>query len=379
MNYKNTLAALCLIGSSLMMNAQNNLVPNPSFDETEKKVKKGEGEIMLATGWFSPSEENPADLYSEGNKKGYGTTENNDRGYEETNEGSNYAGIRVYSYRNQQPNTYIQTKLVKPLIAGKTYCVKFNISLADLSKYASANIGMYISEKKTKEKDIAGYTIRPQVMSRTNKVFDDAFVWETVCATFTAKGGERYITIGNFKDPSMIDIKKETKKVKRPKGMQGVQNPEAYYFVEEVSVINMEELDDCSCGEGGDEMAVVYKEEISEMTGKSPAETIALTTVYFNNNSVDPNNVAKLDEVAELMMANPDLKLTITGHADKRELDSFMGDISIDRAKAVYQYLIDKGVSADRLEYNGVQNNDPADSTGTMEAAAKNRRVSFSL
>ena len=60
-------------------------------------------------------------------------------GKEHAKDGDNYAGIVAYSYNNKQPRTYLQSKLMKPLTGGIDYCVKFHLSLSDLSKYAIDN------------------------------------------------------------------------------------------------------------------------------------------------------------------------------------------------------------------------------------------------
>ena len=52
-----------VIFSSLTINAQVNKIINPNFDEVEKKIK-GLGGVESATGWYSPLEMDPADIFS---------------------------------------------------------------------------------------------------------------------------------------------------------------------------------------------------------------------------------------------------------------------------------------------------------------------------
>ncbi len=90
------------------------------------------------------------------------TAPDNVKGRAESKDGANYAGLMAYSEREAQPRTYIQTKLEKKLLPGKKYCIKMHVQLSDLSKYAIGDLGMYISSKAIKLKDIENYDIQPQ-------------------------------------------------------------------------------------------------------------------------------------------------------------------------------------------------------------------------
>ncbi|MGB1004006.1 MAG: OmpA family protein [Salibacteraceae bacterium] len=358
---------------------QNNLVPNGSFETTEKKVKNGEGEIALAMPWISPSLENQADIYSTGNKKGYGIP-TNDRGYMDVDAGVNYAGFRAFSYRDKLPRTYLQVKLTKALIAGKKYCVKYNVALSKTSKYASNNIGMNIGVKKPKQKDIDANTLKPQVQQAANKIFDDQHTWQTICGVYTAQGAERYITIGNFVATGDMVVKQDFLKMKKLKEFPQLQSEEAYYYVDDVQIINLEEVDVCDCesnDDGGNQMKVVYSTSTSDGMDLDAASKVSHKTVYFNKNMLTPNSGSVVREVIDLLKANPGLKVEIIGHMDKLEQKDNLKDLSVERAKGIYDYLVKNGIAADRLSYKGMKSDKPADDSGTHESLAKNRRVNF--
>lgn len=361
--------------------AQNNMVQNGSFELTEKKVKAGEGEIGLATPWFSPSLENPADIYVKGNKKGYGIPENN-RGYMDVDDGVKYAGFRAFSYRGKLPRTYLQIKLTKPLIAGKKYCVKFNVVLSKTSKYASNNIGMYLSEKKPKDKDFQNFAMTPQIRNARNKIYDDQHSWSSVCGVYVATGNERYVAIGNFTDDADMNDKRDYLKKKKLKEFPQLQEIEAYYYIDEVSVINLEELDVCACDDeddGGNQMKVVYNTSESDDMEKTAAEKLALKTIFFDKNVTNPNSATDVRDVIDILKDNPELNVAVVGHMDRVEDKDNLNDISEERAKYVYDYLVKNGISASRLSFKGVKSTDPLDDSGTQASLAKNRRVSFEV
>lgn len=371
------LAMGLLLSAGVM--AQNNMVPNGSFETTEKKIKNGEGEIMLATPWISPSEANQADMYSAGNKKGYGIPTNN-RGYMETDWGNNYAGFRAFSYRNKLPRTYLQVKLKKPLIAGKKYCVNFNVVLSKTSKYASAHIGMNLAVKKPKQKDLEANTIKPQIVDAGNSIYDEQHEWKQVCGVFIAQGDERYITIGNFTPDAEMTDKRDFVKKRKLKEFPQLQEIEAYYYIDDVSVINLEEIDVCKCeanDAGGNEMEVVYSSSTSTGMDMKAAEEIALKNVFFNKNNTSPTSAGVIREIIDLLKENPELNIEIVGHMDKVEQKDNLNDLSADRAKWLYDYLVKNGVDASRLSHKGVKATQPLDEGGTQASLTKNRRVSF--
>ena len=360
---------------------QNNMVPNGSFETLEKKPKAGEGEISLALPWISPSEENQADIYVPGNKKGFAMPVNN-KGYMDAESGDNYAGFRAFSYREKLPRTYLQVKLNKGLIAGKKYCVKYNVVLSKTSKYASNNIGLHIAVKKPKDAQISSNTVKPQIQQSANKVFDDRHSWQTICGVFTATGGERYVTIGNFVASSDMVIKKDFLKLRKLAEFSQMQVEEAYYYIDDVSVINLDEVDVCACNsndDGGNQMKVVYSTSTSDGMDLDASAQVALKIVYFNKNIVTPNNGGVVREMIDFLKENPDVNIEIIGHMDKVEEKDNLKDLSQERAKGIYDYLIKNGVSADRLSYKGLKSSEPADESGTHESLAKNRRVNFKV
>ncbi len=359
--------------------AQNNLVPNGSFEETEKKVKKGAGEIQLATGWIAVNEESPADLFAGTVKKEYSHPENI-KGYCLPADGDNFAGVRFYSDRGGGPRTYIMAKLKKPLIAGKSYCVSFKVSLSDLSKAASANITAYVGGK-AKMKDIEAGEIKPNVQHSKNRIFKDSYLWETVCSTITAEGGERYMTIGNFKTEEMIG-KKETERMRLTAQFRGtMQTRDSYYFVDDVQIVNMEEIASCDCEEGetGNEMEVVYTENVGETEDMDVSAQIELKKVSFDENSDTPKEGAVIKEVAEMMNNDASVSLILKGFTSKKEEFNTTDNLSLKRAESVKSQLVELGVDEARISTKGLKDSKKIDESGTKAGNAKNRRVEFEV
>ena len=221
--------------------SQTNLVPNPTFEQTGKKVKFLNS-IKEAGPWTSPTLAK-ADLYIPKSKNFFISVPANDYGEEKPMEGKGYVGIYAYSYKNKIARTYLQVKLTEKMVVGREYCVKYHVSLADLSKYATNHLGAALTEKAVTANNEEVLKFDNVLESRRLTIYEQQFYWVPICGVYKSKGGEEYLTIGNFTD----DDKLKTLKVKRPKGFNKPQKATAYYYVDNVSVTPIEEAKNCNC------------------------------------------------------------------------------------------------------------------------------------
>ncbi len=376
-NFSTGLLTLALLSFTSYGVAQTNLVPNGNFDQTSKRIKKGEGELERAEPWFSPDEDNVADIYSKDAKDDWAVPENK-MGYMMAASEPNYVGMRLYG-KKRLPRHYIQVKLNDKLVAGKDYCVSFKLALSKISRFGTNHIGAYLSKRKVRMREIEEYTIEPQIMHSENKIFDDQYLWSTICGVFTAEGGESYLTIGNFMDEGEMS-RSDVNNMRRVKGFNQLQTQDAYYFIDDVEVFNMAEVESCSCEEEedeGDGMQVVYQENVSDQEGTDEYEKIKRQKIFFDYNSTKPASPRALITVIQEMKKNEDINITIVGHSDEKEAREISADLALERAKAIADYLKEKGIAESRITVKGKGADEPADDTGTKGARAKNRRVVF--
>jgi OmpA-OmpF porin, OOP family len=394
-NYmKNYLIILGAVGISLAsatIYAQDdkNLVQNPSFESEKGKLKKL-NQIDIATNWTSPTGMK-ADLFSSGKPLPCSAPEN-PYGKEEPAEGKNYAGILMYSYNNKEPRTYIQNELLAPLRKDVEYCLRFDVSLADLSKYGVNNFNAYFSKdplsvpEKTdiifeKEKDKEGLGTL-----QTNETYVARYGWETVCVTYKATGKEKYIVLGNFYN------NKETKleKMKKKEDFPGTQVPKAYYYIDNIQLFIMESASECSCKQESEtKESIVYHKEYTSADGFDLEEQIKLATIYFdvNNSKIESSMMKDLEIMAGTLIANPEYKIQLTGHIDAVEAkemkddpeNEFLANLALARAEKVKEYLVAKGIDASRITVKTEQANKLASTGTTPLDDAKNRRVEFKL
>ena len=107
--------------------------------------------------------------------------------------------------------------------------------------------------------------------------------------------------------------------------------------------------------------------------------SVVLNNVFFESNSYELKNESKteMNTLIELMTKNPALKIEIGGHTDNSGIEKDNEELSRNRAKAVNDYLVSKGIAADRLTYKGYAATKPLADNKTAEGKAKNRRTEF--
>ena len=193
-----------------------NLVPNPSFEEvadgTKEKDIKSFGLVDDVTlNWSGATDVSP-DLFMVREKESKVTAPCNDYGHQDPQKGSFYAGFRAYSKSPKLKRSYLQVKLTEKLVKNQQYCVSFDLSLADLSRYAVPDIGAILSDRKIERGGTAPIVQKPDVQHKSNKSMVYMDGWETVCGTFTGTGEEEYLILGCFGGDASI----EEEKVARP-------------------------------------------------------------------------------------------------------------------------------------------------------------------
>ena len=102
-------------------------------------------------------------------------------------------------------------------------------------------------------------------------------------------------------------------------------------------------------------------------------------SMIFTTNSAKLSTAANtsLNKVVTALKEHPEMKVKLEGHADNMEKEA--ETMSEQRATAVKNYLISKGISADRITVEGFGNTSPMSDNGTSAGRAKNRRVEIKI
>ncbi len=109
--------------------------------------------------------------------------------------------------------------------------------------------------------------------------------------------------------------------------------------------------------------------------------TVVLKNIFFDfgKATLRPESLGGIDNIYRLMMENPTVELEISGHTDNVGSAAYNRKLSLERAEAVVNVLVEKGVSRSRLISKGYGFDRPADTNSTPEGRAANRRTEFKI
>jgi len=108
---------------------------------------------------------------------------------------------------------------------------------------------------------------------------------------------------------------------------------------------------------------------------------VVLKNIFFafNKTNILPESDETLEDLYNFLKENPYIRIRITGHTDNVGSAESNLKLSEERAKSVMNYIIAKGISADRISYEGKGESEPCATNDTEEGRAENRRVEFTI
>ena len=106
-----------------------------------------------------------------------------------------------------------------------------------------------------------------------------------------------------------------------------------------------------------------------------------LRNIFFDTDKyiLKPESLTELKNLLALMKKNASLKLELGGHTDAMGKTKHNLELSKNRAKAVYEFLIQNGIPATRLSFEGYGALRPVDTNDTEQGRANNRRTEFTI
>ena len=241
MNFR-VIIAISLLAFSLQSFSQN-LVPNPSFEDTIPcslwlSMPIPPGPI---TDWFTPNNSTP-DWFADSTLCSSGMPSNLD-GFQFPRTGIAYAGFLTKSNAWPPPfstREYLSCQLTQPLQQNKSYCVGFYVSRAEKMHYSTDGMGAYFSpDTPSCMGNFCLLQYTPQISNAPGNILSDSTNWVLISGSFTAVGGEKFITIGNFIPDSLNALD----------SISIWTYPEAYYYIDDVYVIELPQ-DSLNCFDG---------------------------------------------------------------------------------------------------------------------------------
>lgn len=125
---------------------------------------------------------------------------NNNWTYQFPRTDSTYALSTWFAY-GANLRGYLKNRLKANLHAGKTYCAKFYVNIANTSPFGMDGFGIYFGDNTidtiTKPNLPLTY-LNPQVKNPSGNIIKDTLNWVPISGTFVATGTEKYALLGNF-------------------------------------------------------------------------------------------------------------------------------------------------------------------------------------
>ncbi len=278
--------------------AQENLIFNGDFS-LKDSCPNSAGQLSKSIGWFQPNvlinfPNGSSDFFDYCAPFGCGVNvPNNNIGYENGINDSSFVGVTVYSSSGDY-REYIECKLIKPMIRNKIYCVSYFVSLAEGSApsystqdlNAISNIDAYVSVDSLLSSTMGFNVIPvlPQIINY-NGIITKNIGWFEISDTMISKGGEQFITIGNFAPDSITTV-------------QIFSNPLSfsYYFIDRVEVFLIS-------ADGGEDKIICYEgsENDSICIGTDSIDTASY--FWYKNGTL-------IDSLNGVICVSPDLSTT---------------------------------------------------------------------
>ncbi len=294
-------------------------------------------------------------------------TPKNFNGTQPADFGAGYAGL--YLFAPDDYREYLQSELIQPLVKGQTYKVSFYVSLAERSDYAVKEFGLLFSKDKIQVLGKKELSVKKRLEQKDNEYhyqeigytnfFVDTKDWVLVYLQFEANGGERYMTLGNFKNNARTRFFK----------IKGKEKRGAYYYVDMVMVEPVGTI-----GNNADSTTEAIVQHNYEL-GK--AHIFNSLLFRFDSDVLGDAAKAEIRRLYQHLKHNGSLQVQIGGHTDNIGPDAYNTALSSARAQAVAGYLHKLGIAKNRIEWQGYGGSRPLASNGDESGRRLNRRVEF--
>lgn len=352
---------------------------NPSFEGTA--VEGNLNGNQLPVGWYDcgfPGETSP-DVHP---KEGGGAFQVTVPAFH----GNTYIGLVV---RDNETWEMVSQRLSSPIQAGK--CYEFSLSLS--------RSPMYVSPSKTTSQSVnyatpaklriwggTGYCNREELLDESSLIVNTR--WLSYDFRFEPKKNYTYIVLEAFyktptpfpyngnilmdnasaiipvpcevvtpEAPPIADVPKPTPPKPRP-------NPDK---------------PDTTINQPKKNNAIL--KELNDPAKIAKGQTIRIDQLYFlaDSATILKNSLPVLQEVYDFLAANPKVIVEIGGHTNGIPSQEYCDRLSTERAKAVVDYLANKGVARKRLQYKGYGKRAPLDTNKTDAGRKKNQRVEIKI
>ena len=344
--WSKTILLLSLFVSSFSLAAQN-IIPNPGFEYYEylpsRLSSSGRDFEKASKHWTTPNEASTDLVNPRFNSKNLSTIP--------AHSGGNMAGIVI---NGDFWAEYAAVKLKKPIEPGITYYCEFWISMPPyysrkkpIPTFLNDYFGFRFENETYKySKEILKF--KPQ-FSANEEILVEPTKWQKISGSFVAKEKATHLYIGQFLDEE-----------------QPEKLATGYFFIDDVFV------------EAFSSEAIRYAPSRYYKIEKGVA-SINMENIYFQTDKYDllEESFPELNKLVDILEKNPTIRIQIQGHTDDEGDEKYNKTLSENRATAVREYILEKGIEENRLESIGLGLSNPVATNQSEEGRQANRRVEF--
>lgn len=382
--YRKWIFSLFIIGTPIgagFAQALQNIVKNPSLEQY-RQVPTDLGQLDALAYWSSSNAATP-DYFHKRVRNVDIDVPKNRMGIADARTGKAYAGIYTYTsrYAKQNFREYLQVQLKHPLEEGTVYCVKVHAFLAHSSNRALRALGV-IGSRLPIENDHEHFIKTDwSPLIKADRTYINERAWVELRGTYTAIGGERYLSIGNFAEDKKTDIAGAI-------AVDSFSNPNvdfAYYYIDDVCLTDQSSNLTCNCGSfdyyDTQREEVIVLDIVIERKPFKVGERRVLEDVEFEGNTaiLVPAAHKALDDLVARLNMFPNVEVAILGHTHDRRTPEKNQEISTKRAMAVFNYLVSSGIDPARLTARGFGQARPRVLNNSARGRAANERVEYKV
>lgn len=342
-------------------NQEENLVPNPGFEEFSDKPSgwyySGRDFARVAMYWTSPTAASPdiytpeVDVPQSWSAVGFG----DQRPYK----GEAFAGITVYGCGKGKPHCreYVQVLLTEGLVPGQKY--GFSCMLSHLPKSVSVkNLALWFSDYDIDEG--AHNTLYKDPVLTLNRFIPSDKKWYKWSGVFVAEKPSSYLLIGNFRSDHDSEVKMPSRSELRF----------GYYYLDEVTLYKIPPI-----------IVPTYTDSPLDDFEPKPGEIVTLSRIYFEHDRTDfmPRALIQLDQLLNFLLKHPTMHIEVIGHTDNVGYTAYNQQLSVRRSAAVVNWLVREGIERERLHSSGFGSDQPISTNYTSKGRSLNRRVEIKV
>jgi outer membrane protein OmpA-like peptidoglycan-associated protein len=296
--------------------------------------------------------------------------------------------------------SFLETPIICPLKKNEEYKIHLFIQIAD---YHIHPLKIFFSNQPYLSHWVNFLDSMPSIeINENNLIYPqklEPYKWLEFETKFIAKGNEKYMVMGNFQHGETDEFTGHHKYSR---------NGEMYYLFDDISLISM---DSSVCSNYEYNLQEIYQQNFRHSYWDNAIDTIANTSLVDSSN-IEPNKAVDsilfthqidtltlpeilfeidsftinaefinvLDSFCNTILTSNFESIIINGFTDNTGDEIHNIELSINRAKSIYDYLfLVKKIDSQKLSFNGYGSQFPKADNASIEGRSKNRRVEIIL